>query len=560
MKDAQQAGQAQNQNAVTDETQNIVDGAAPPVEEQQQAAPPAEGAQAVVEAQDAAPPAGGDDAAKPAIGSDEWIESPDTSAEDLRAYMRGELKPDGEEAPADAKAAGEEEQPRPAAEEAKPFEFTADADEETRAKEEAAFLEQYELDPATQNMLDHRNAQIETLKAELATRPEVGGDADFVQALDTLVEFRKDEATGRMVPNTDGLIGYFQKNFKAELPQLIVDLNSLPSEKYAGATLMQEFIHDTFDLDAEAMQRFDRFTQNGGRFDVPDFVPEGIEPRLTEAFWLNPDRDMIVQQLERIDWTLNKDVDATAADKQAAQNQLQELNGKLAILQDGYDAKKAQREAVIANRQNNITALQHATVDRFVETTGAILDEIGLESSKGLDFMGAGAELTGLAIGNLIQNSFSDNEGDAKRCQDKLAKHGITVNWPEAFALRDKLFEAIGQVVSLEKQQGVNPRAVEKAKQQVDAVVQELRGKAKQVAGQINAKMATGAGKKLEADIAGAKRIPAAKPRTQGDAASKPATVNYDDMPLDELRREIRKARAADPYARAVRGDMSAFA
>lgn len=509
---------------------------------------------------DAPPAAAGDDA--PAIGSEAWIDN--ASPEELREYLSRppaveKLQEDADAAPdAEEQPAGTDE----AAEAVPAFEFTEDSDVDTYLAEREKAVEMYEFDPTVKAMLDRDAAIIAEFRANAATNAFAGDESvtKHMTAFDRLVEFREDPDTHEFVPDTSGVIELLQADYANELPQIVEDVNTMPSQKYPGLTMFQQFIRDYAGLDAAGMQRLDYFLQNNGTFAVPAFVPEGINTKLAEAYWTAENRDELQLKVEKATFTLQKDPDATAEEKAAAQRDLQVLNGQLAQIQNGLDAAKARIESEKQAQTQAQTAIHDAAVDRFIETTRGIIEIIATKSMTGLEVLDdTGAGITGTAFATLVENCFSDNDGYAKYYQDKLASYGVTADWAKAYAVRDRLFAAEGKIIALEKA-GANPRAVENAKREKDGVVKELLSLAHEAAGKMNAKLVAGAGKKLAKQIAAAPKIQAARPKAAGDGSRAVPTANYDNMSTEQLRALIHEEQQkANPYARAARGDLSAF-
>lgn len=475
----------------------------------------------------------------------------------IEAAMRGEQP----EPPLDATSASDEPSEAAPAEQPTVFAFTEDADTATYLAERERLVALMEdVSPEVQQMLERDAALLAQFAEQQANPSPYAGDVlaeRVVSALDQLVEFVQDEETGAFVPNSKPLITVLEEDYATELPYVIQEINSQPSPKYQGYTRLQEYVRDGFGLDSAAMKELDTFLQNGGQFAVPNFVPEGIHPSLLEAFWTAEDRSAIEDDLERLQWTLVKDPDATQIEKDGAKAKLDALNRRLAQVQTGLDARK---KVIAENRQvqqQTAMANQNAAVDRFIGTTRGIIEVISQESAKGLQMMdGSGAAITGAAFGTLIETAFSDNDGYAKYAQDQLAKQGITADWNKAFEIRDRLFEAELKIVNLEKTPGINPRAIQNAHRDKDLIVKELIGLAKEAGGKINAKVVGGAGKKLEKQIGEAVRIPA--PRLRGGNMTTPdlPRVDFDKMSLEEVRAWKRDN---DPYRRATQGDMAAF-
>jgi hypothetical protein len=494
---------------------------------------------------EATPPAGGE-----ATGTEAPAFDPEKmNAVELRDMIaKMESGEDPVAAPAPAKAdepvaetAKTPEQELAAQADAPAFAFTDGSDYDTFTKEADEYLAQVELDPAAEALVTRLRQEAEVARSEAAKAADIGvTDTTLTQAFDQLVEFRED--LGEFVPDTTGVITTLQTKFPGEMSQLIEDLNILPSTKYPGHTRYQQFIRDAFDLSDAAMAKLDYFVRNGGQMPHPAYVPEGLNEQLAEAYWTAENREEFQQQLAAAAFTINEDTEATAADKEKATETIRRINGQLSQIQGGINAHRQRLEEVKRTELSQAQQINNKSVDRFVDVTRGIIENLAAEATKGLaDSLGAdGADLTGLSIANLVETAFSDNQEYAKYAQDKLSAKGITADWPAALATRDELFTAVKKVVYLENAPGVNQRAIDNAKKGVDGVVKKLLGLAREAGGKINAKVVTSQGKKLEKDISTAPRQAFARPKasaaTAGSSAAKP---NYDTMSVEELRSRI---------------------
>lgn len=503
-------------------------------------------------ASDEAPPAGTDER-----GSEAWMT--DASPAELREYL-SELE--GAEPVAEAEEEeGANDEDAPAAEIAAPvaedeFEFTPDADFDTFQAERDKYLEGVEVTPQITEIITRADAERERLATELSA---LQSEKTLSEALDTFVTYRYDEELGRQVPDTSGLVNLLEKDFVHELPQLIDDLNARPSQKYPGLTLLQENLREYAQLDDAGMERLDYFLHNGGKLPIPAFVPEGIHPSLAEAFWTHESRDQLVIQLEKADFTLNKDPDATPEEKQAAQNALVGLNRQLKQIQDGINFESNKATQIKQQQEAQRTEIHDAAVDSFIDTTRGIIQAVASKAIVGLETMmdATGAKLTGDAIASLIENAFSDNDGYAKYHQERLAQYGITADWAKAFEIRDRLFATEAKIVALKKA-NVNQRAIQNAIKEKDGHVKELLGLAHEAGGRINAKVIGGAGKKLNQQVQNAKRVPAVRAKAAAAGRTEAPTASFENMSVDQLRSQIRKIER-DRYQRATQGDLSGF-
>lgn len=512
----------------------------------------------------------GEVATTPTVGSDEWLNDPNTSREDLlkftQAIERGEdptkteeAKPEDIKEPEKAEVKTEEVKVNePITFELPPLEIAEDADYDTFKDESTKWLEGVEIAPEVETILNRYQTEVEALQAKVSEQPEPAVADEVVTrhmgAFDKLVEFVQDPETGKFVPDTSAILGLLEKEYSKELPQVVIDINSQPSQKYPNLTLYQEFLIDNFELDNDSFRTLNYFLQNNGQMPFPQFVPERVDVKLAEAFWTSPSREDMTERVDEANRTLN-DPDSDEWSIANAKKTLQNLNADLAKIQSGLDAN---RQRVVENKtavQQTQTEVHNAAVDRFVDTTRGIIEVIATKAVTGLENVldSTGANLVGTGIGTLIEASFSDVDGYAKYAQNKLKEYGITADWIKAHEIRDRLFESEKKIVSLERSNS-HELAIKNARRQHDGIIKELIGLANEAGGKINAKVISGVGEKLTKQIEKAPRVPAVRPKAASDAVNEVKAVNYEDMPLNELQAEIRKMREQNPYRAALFG------
>lgn len=458
------------------------------------------------------------------------------------------------ETPAAADPA-KEEAPAPKEEEAPPFQFTADADDEVFAKERAQYTEQFELDPATQFLIDRQDKTIADLRAqvEAAQAPEVPSlYTEAVQALDALVTRVRDDAN-RPVPNTEPLVSFLSKSFPQELPDLAESLLAMPSSKYHGTTLFQQYIRDYGNLDEQGLYLVQQVIENGGRLPIPSYVPVGIDPNVAEAFWQAPNRQTILDQVEA-QYEIIQDPLATPADKQTARNYIYQVNQSLAQVQYGLDARvKAQRDAA-ESQQRAQMQIEQAGDQAYAETSAALTRSFADRLASNLDMFDApAARVTALAYGNLIVNALADDMW-APYAQADLAKEGIQFNWAEGRKALERLRNAEHNIAGHVATKA-SPAAVEIAKKEKAAAIKEVKRLELDLMGKISKVAVLGASKALEGKAASSPKTPAARPRATAAAAAGSANAvpsiespltAYDqpEMSIEELRARIGKLRA----------------
>jgi hypothetical protein len=422
------------------------------------------------------------------------------------------------------------------------FKFTENADAETFAKEAEEYLALVELPPQLETILAAKDAAITELTGQLAAAPAAGeavldeSTTRAVEALDTLVTFKLDPETGDHVPDTSKVIGLLEKDYTQELPQLIIDLNALPSSKYAGLTRYQEFMRDAFALDDRAMQNLDYLLQNNGQLPIPTFVPDGIHNTLAEAYWNAHNRAEIDERLTTLKFTITQDPDASDADKAAAKTEIQNINRSLADVQKGLNADKAARQNTIDQVNAQKAAIQTKTATAYETTTVGLIGSLAADLAAGLDMLDAeSAGITGTGYATMIERALSDDDGYAKHYQAELKKAGIAFDWKAGRELLDKLWDAETAITELESK-NANPRAIENARKVKSGILAELQGKQKELKGAILTKVVTGAGKTLETKVKGAPKIPIVRPRNTGDASGTRVEQNIENLSIEKLR------------------------
>lgn len=418
------------------------------------------------------------------------------------------------------------------------FKFTPDADAETRAKEEAEYLELVEIAEPVQQIIAHREARIAELEAQATATVEADPvQARHTEAFDGLVTFVQNE-DGEYVPNTAPVRALLKEFYPKEQEQLMIDLLSETSEKYPGNTRFQEILRDVKGLGEAEMQTLDAFLENNGQMPFPKFVPTGVDEKFGEAYWTNPDRDEIDEKLRTATFTLS-DIRATDEEKEAAQRDIDRINRNLSIVQKGVDADRNARQA---EQQQSVTVREQVTQEgtkAYIQTTLGLLEQAQVDLAKSLTmFDEEAAGVTAASFGVLINSALSDVDEYAKAAQKQLADHGIKVDWAAAGAAINRLYASEQQIAALKKF-GANPRAVENELKNKTRILLDIKGLEKNLTGQIVAKLTTGAGKALKSQIAKAPnaggKVPAVRPRIAGDSVPVGSTPNFDKMSKKEL-------------------------
>lgn len=444
--------------------------------------------------------------------------------------------------------------PEEVAPEVPTFKFTPDADDETFTKEVALWKEQYEVDPATQFLLDRQEQRITQLQEQIETTKAeeiLPLYTQAVEALDALATRVTDPRDNQPVPNTAPLVEFLKTSYPQELPELAESLLSLPSTKYQNITLFQEYLRDFGNLDEQGLITVQQVLENGGKLPTPSFVPQGIDQSVAEAFWQSPNRQAIMEQVEA-HYEVIQDPLATQEDKASSRNYIYQLNQSLAQVQYGIDARtKAQAEAQRQQQQSRQQVMQ-AGDQAYAETSAALTRSFADRLAANLDMFDApAARVTALAYGNLIVNALADDAW-ATHAQADLAKEGIQFNWAEGRKALDRLRNAEHNIAGHVATKA-SPAAVEIAKKEKAAAIKDVKRLELDLMGKISKVAVLGASKVLETKVSTAPKTPAARPRataaaaaagTNGVSTTDNGIAAYQDMTVEELQSRIGKLKA----------------
>lgn len=434
------------------------------------------------------------------------------------------------------------------------FMFTEDASDEVFAEERAKWEEAYEVDPATKFLLERQDKTIADLQTQLqasqATEvPELYTKA--VAALDALVTRVQDPHTLDTVPNTGPIVEFLQNSFPNELPELAESFLSMPSNKYQGITLFQQYLRDYGNLDEQGLLTVQQILDNGGRVPTPSFVPQGIDPQVAEAFWQAPNREQILAAVEA-QYELMQDPMTSPDERQAARNYIQQVNQSLHQVQYGIDARIKAQEQVRNQQIQQRQQVMQAGDTAYAETTAALTRSFAEHLASNLDMFDApAARVTALAYGNLIVNALADDVW-APHAQADLAKEGINFNWAEGRKALERLRNAEHNIAG-HVHTKASPAAIEIAKKEKAAALKEVKRLELDLMGKISKVAVLGASRVLEGKVAAAPKTPAARPRatvaaTAGAANAVPSTSNdlttYQDLSIEELQSRIGKMKA----------------
>lgn len=407
---------------------------------------------------------------------------------------------------------------------------------EKKAKE---YLDSVEIPPELQTI-------IERLETEAKNRPETPA-ADFlgeedievakkvIDSFKRVVTFRQDE-TGELVPDTEGLKQLFATDFQKELPYILRDLNTLPSAKYQNHTVFQEFIRDYAGLDEAGMMNLEYLIEHRGRLPIPNYIPEGISPKFSEAFWQSPDREQI-EEAVREAMDVIKDPNAPEYDKQMAETRLAQIHQRLYQVQAGLDAIKQQSEAARQIQEKNKEVVEQTAAKNYVETAKSLLESFTTEISRYLTdvFDETGAPLAALGVARLAEAAVASDDF-SKIARQKLADMGIKYDWNKASGVIERLWQTEQKIAKLTLE-NANPLAVKLAKDEKAGILREIKRYEKELAGQVTKVLLESSSNKLKKKAGAVSKPAVVKSKVKGaSGVTEPPQRSLDDYSKEELR------------------------
>lgn len=415
-------------------------------------------------------------------------------------------------------------------------------DADTFRTDAEKFLEQVELPPAATQIIEHYRTAAATAEESARSFESLGARDTIERTMNAFTQmatrYVQDGDTGEYLPDTTAVIDLLKTDFPNEYRQMIVDVNSQPSQKYIGKTVFQEFIKDGFGLTPEAMDNLNFFLANNGNLPMPAFKPPGINQEVAEAYWKSVDREKIDQELKSLNEIIGDEIYQSQESRDKAKFDLQQLNARLALQQNGLDANRNAAKSLEDQKMQFVAGIQAKAEENYLETSVAMINDFSGKLAKSLTmFDDAGAEIAGLSFATLVEKALSDSDGYAKNAQMQLQAKGISFDWNKGREALDILWRAENKIVALEANKA-NTRAIEAAKQEKLDAVRSLQGLEKELLGKITKSVTGGANKALDRKIKDAPKIKAIRAKTTG-AGAQNTIGNVAEMPLEDLRRNL---------------------
>lgn len=435
-------------------------------------------------------------------------------------------------------------------EEVEEFKFTENADPETFAKEAKEYLETLEIPAPLQIILERQAAELETLRTAEPVAAEVPeSDQRVINAFNTLgSKFVMDPDRQVHVPDTTELVKVLSTDFKEELPEVILALNSLPSAKYPGQTVYQEFLREYGGLDEAGMRNLETFLDNKGQLPIPTYVPDGIDPKVAEAYWKSPDREILDQTLEAAKATLADEM-ASDGERQLAKNAIQNIQARLVQLQKGLNSERQIEAQTKAQAEKQVEAIQAKAAQSYMDTSVEMLRSFSGKLAESLTlFDEKGAQVTALAYGTLIEKALTDDEW-AKYAQEDLKVRGVDFDWKKGRMALDTLWDIEHRIADLEANFPTKTRAIELAKKDKATALKAIKALETDLFGRIaKVTIATVAPKaKAEAEggeIQETKKLTVVRPKAKAPApAALKNEPDLDSLSPEELQSRIGELR-----------------
>lgn len=460
-----------------------------------------------------------------------------------------------------------EETDEPAADAAPAFAFTEDADEDTFRAEADKYLAQVEITPELETILNRYRDEADRNRQAIQQFETVG---DFetvsrtVAAFRGLVEFRQNEF-GEFAPDTAALREYLRTEYPREHRAVYEDFLAEPSPRYAGLTVLQEYLKDGFGVTDGTLEAVDYMLRHN-RLPVPEFTPRGLDPKVAEAYWNSPRRAEIEQSLEIALGTLTNEY-SSEDEKRLAKANLEALNAELRQAQLGFDAARRNQEERAAREQHARNQREMLALREFNTATAEVSSQLAKSVAKALTFVeGNAAEVVADGITSLVRGAVSPDPDEATYYRERLKQRGIVHDWSRGRAILDRLYDTDRKLVAQVQTQDINPKAIEATRKTKAAILQELANEQKAVIATIVKAVAKNATTTLEKKIADAPKFKAVRSKTgtaPASAPKRPAIPTAEELAGDPKKLEELRTRLAggDPYRRAVAtGDLGGFA
>lgn len=447
---------------------------------------------------------------------DRILENGGEIPDDLREQIEADKSPEqaaDESAEDETNEEAEVEQPA----DVSTFEFTADADDETFARESEEFLSRFEDSPEMEKVkqiVDGYKSRFESASA-VNTEIENYGGIETVRrtqsAIDDMVSRSRQDGE-IFVPETASFRKMMQEHYPNEYFQIFNDELGQESKKYAGLTQMEELVAEGFGFKSpQAVEKLVHFLHKK-ESSVPSYLPAGIDEKVGEAFWKAVDRRDIEAKLAGINdvlaYVMSGDGDDIydATDKAEAQRDLDAINKKLAQIQVGLNADK-QAAADAQNKQVQARQEFENSVMASYQTDAITLErEFSDKISARLTMFGehsAAAKLTARSMATLVRDALSENEEFAKAARTDLKEMGVSYDWQKGFAALDRLYQINREIKSKEANPNrTSPRSLEISKQTKANIIREIKAQETELVGKMMQIVQTGANVVLKSKAA----------------------------------------------------------
>lgn len=439
------------------------------------------------------------------------------------------------------------------------FSFTPDADAETLAAEESAYLETVEITPQLQQMLDRRDAQIRQLSGTAETFGTAEQIGRVMTSVNKLFETSLAENGAAVAPNAKPLVELLRTDYKNEFPAIARELFEADSTTHQGMSVFEEILIENLGATPDKIRNIQLYLEADAPLPLPPPpTPAGIDGKLADAW-----KDFPEQKRFEVESILD-DIKAKQAKlaetdnayfKSNLQNDLGELqaklNGELGILQKiqfGINSERAAGQTQARQAQAETIKFESSVIETTNTEIFALAETFSNDISGKLTFLDEDMRLPqARAIEARIMQALERNpDGTASPTAQYVAKQlkeeGVQFDFNAGRHLLNNLQTATRKVLMLERT-GASQPAIDNARREKTNILKDIKSEKNELLGQITAKYVKSSGSAISKKVAEIQRN---KQKTRGvmpkGSASVPRTGGDVDKEIANYNRQVKSA------------------
>lgn len=358
-------------------------------------------------------------------------------------------------------------------------------------------------------------AQISYLESELAKAREAGL-ADLPLPKETVVAVANafdqmydsvDDGNGGLTPNVEPAVSMLREKYARQFPEFAKAVLGTDSSKYKGASLMEEFMVDTFGAEkAEAMLAYGHSTVPLPTVPTAAKLPDGVSKELTEAYakWPEIKRfelEGLTKELKEKEAELETAADYYKDDIRTAIGTLKEkINAEVQSLVDKQNGLNSERAVAERETRQRTEAAQHFnnTVNTEYNTEiFAMADDFAKQIAPALTFADSDTQigharniLTRVqnALGFMIEENGFSADPMADFYAGQLKEEGIKFDFAKGRQLLQEHYVATRNLLAVKNTKGVTPDEIARAERKKNAALSNVKAEQRQLLGQITQK------------------------------------------------------------------------